>query len=232
MDIRLIYENEVQMAVYTAHEIFEMCVRPYTQSGKEAEQFYGYVRAENLWQEMHEGRLMIWGAFDGGRMCAVAAMQSVGHITMLYVRPQYTRRKIGTRMLNYMCEYAHGILHKERVTVNVMPIVAASYFYRNGFVLMQNVPWSDTYVSLERRTAGILPKKPEVTYKPRHVSAKCIVALTAGVLIFSFTVMASVTIHHMATDGLLTEAEYELQNDDAVQIIEDLPVDMGEPQEI
>lgn len=232
MDIRLLYENEVQMAVYTAHEIFEMCVRPYIRSPKEAEQFYGYVRADNLWQEMHEGRLIMWGAFDGGRMCAVAAMQSVGHITMLYVKPQYSGRKIGTRMLKYMCEYALYMLHKERVTLNVMPVVAAPYFYRKGFVLMQNVPWSDTYVSLERRTVGMKPKKPEVTYKAKSVSAGRIVALAAGVLIFSFAVMTGVTIHHMATDGLLTEEEYELQNDDAMQINEDLLEEMGEPQEI
>lgn len=218
MDIRLLYENEVQMAAYTAQEIFEMCVRPYIRSPREAELFYGYVRPENLWQEMHEGRLIMWGAFDGGRMCAVAAMQSVGHITMLYVRPQYSRRRIGTRMLSYMCEYAANILHKERVTANVMPVVAAPYFYKNGFMLMQNVPRSDMFVSLERRTVGIKPEKPEVTYKAKTVSPKRIVALIAGVLLFSFAVMTGVTIHHMATDGLLTDAEYELQKHEAEEI--------------
>lgn len=218
MDIRLLYENEVQMAVYTVQEIFEMCVRPYIRSPKEAEQFYGYVRPENLWQEMHEGRLIMWGAFDGGRMCAVAAMQSVGHITMLYVRPQYSRRRIGTRMLSYMCEYAANILHKERVTANVMPVVAAPYFYKNGFTLMQNVPWADTFVSLERQTVGMKPQKPKVTYKAKTVSPKRIVALVTGVLIFSFAVMTGVTVYHMATDGLLTEAEYELQQYEAEEI--------------
>lgn len=218
MDIRLLYENEVQMAVYTAQEIFEMCVRPYIRSLKEAEQFYGYVRPENLWQEMHEGRLIMWGAFDGGRMCAVAAMQSVGHITMLYVRPQYGRSRIGTRMLSYMCEYVANILHKERVTANVMPVVAAPFFYKNGFTLMQNVPRSDMFVSLERSAVGIRPEKPEVTYKPKTVSPKRIVALIASVLILSFAVMTGVTVHHMATDGLLTDAEYELQKYEAEEI--------------
>lgn len=194
MDIRLLQEYEVQMAVYTAQQIFEMCVRPYVRSQQEVDWFYGYVQVENLHREMREGRLILWGAFDGGRMCAVSAMQTVGHITMLYVRPECTGRKTGTKLLNYMCAYAQGILHKDRVTVNVMPTAAAPYFYKRGFAMMQEVPRVDEYLSLERQTAWKPQEKELVTYQQKYVSPLVIVALTAGVLLFSFVVIVGVTV--------------------------------------
>ncbi len=194
MDIRLLQEQEIQMAVYTAQQIYEMCVRPYARSQQEVDWFYGYARVENLWQEMHEGRLIMWGAFDGGRMCAVSAMQTAGHITMLYVRPEYAGRKIGTKLLNYMCAYAQGILHKGKVTANIMPTAAAPYFYKQGFEMMQDVPWSDVYLSLERQTAWQPMGKEILTYKKKPVSPIVIVALTAGVLAFSFLVIVGVTL--------------------------------------
>lgn len=196
MDIRLLQEQEIQMAVYTAQQIYEVCVRPYARSQQEVDWFYGYVRAENLWQEMHEGRLVMWGAFDGGGMCAVSAMQTVGHITMLYVRPECAGRKTGTKLLNYMCAYAQGILHKDRVTINVMPTAAAPYFYKRGFAVMQEVSRTDAYLSLERQTAWKPQGQELVTYKPKRVSPLVIAALAAGVLLFSFVVIAGVTIFH------------------------------------
>lgn len=197
MDIRLLQENEVQMAVYTAHQIYEMCVRSYVRSQQEIEQFYGYVCVENLWREMHNGRLVMWGAFDGGRMCAVSAMQTVGHITMLYVRPECAGRKTGTKLLDYMCAYAEGILHKDKVTINVTPVAAAPYFYKKGFEMMQEVPWVDTYLSLERKTAWRPKGKERIVYQKKSVSQERIVALIAGALVFAFLVMTGVTIHHI-----------------------------------
>lgn len=214
MEIRQLCENEVQMAVQTAHEVFESYMRPYIRSPKEPEQFYGYVQAERLWREVHEGRLILWGAFDGGRMCGVAAMQKVCHITMLYVRPQYIGKKVGTRLLYAMCGYARDVIHQERVTINVMPVVAAPYFYHKGFGMIQNVALTDVYVPLEGRASAILPKSPEIVYKPRKVKAGFVAALTAGVLVFCTVVMAGVTISHMVSDGLLTDYDYEMMLED------------------
>lgn len=151
MEIRLLYRNEVQMAVYTAHEVFEACVKPYAKTAQEVEWYYSYVRVENLWQEMSAGRLFLWGAFEGGQMCAVSAMQDAGHITMLYVKPQYMKRRIGTQLIDQMCSYAAGQLRKQCVTVNAMPISVASFFYHIGFVLTQGAPLGNSYVPLERR---------------------------------------------------------------------------------
>lgn len=216
MDIRLLYENEIQMAVQLAQEVFDRCVRPYIRSQEEAVQFGEYVCVENLQEEMRAGRLFLWGAFENGRICAVAGMQSAGHITMLYVSPQYGRRKIGTQLLQRMGQYAGEVLHRTYVTVNVMPMAAASYFYQRGFVRVENVPQSDIYVPLQCRTADMQQARFETVYKTRPVSPKRIVALVTGALLLSFAIIFGVTVHHMVTEG--TQTEYEMKEEGAEEI--------------
>ena len=69
MEIRLLYGNEIQWAVQTAHEVYEQCVRPYTRNAAEVQQYYDYMNLPNLSQEMLAGRLFLWGAFENGQMC-------------------------------------------------------------------------------------------------------------------------------------------------------------------
>lgn len=184
--------------------------------------------------------------------------------------------------------FAARQLNKDRVTINVMPIAAASYFYRRGFSLMQGVPMADCYVSLERRmwtapqagyaqpnmgyaqpnmgyaqpnmgyaqpnmgyaqtnmgyaqanagyaqvNAGYAQKKakPEVTYTPKKVSTKTTLVLAACVLGISFVMITGVTIHHMATEGLYTEEDHELEDSESRSVREQLPEGMGDPEEI
>ena len=149
MEIRLLYGNEIQWAVQTAHEVYEQCVRPYTRNAAEVQQYYDYMNLPNLSQEMLAGRLFLWGAFENGQMCGVSAMQNVGHITALYVRPQYFRRRIGSNLVDRMCNFAASRLQCGRVTVQAAPS-AANYFYHTGFTLIQGAP-AGMYVPLERR---------------------------------------------------------------------------------
>lgn len=158
MEIRLLYGNELQCAIYTANQVYEVCVRPYARQ-EDAAQYYGYVRLENLWQEMSAGRLYLWGAFENGQMCGVGAMQNVGHITMLYVKPQFARRHVGTELVNRMCIYAASMLHREHVTICVPPVVAP-YFYHIGFTLIQGSEAGRSYVPLERRIWSVPQTDP------------------------------------------------------------------------
>lgn len=211
MEIRLLYRNEVQMAVYTAHEVFESCVRPYAKTTDEIDWYYSYVCVENLWQKMSTGQLFLWGAFEAGQMCAVSAIQDAGHITMLYVKPQYMKRHIGTQLIEQMCAYAAEQLHKPCVTVNVMPITAASFFYQMGFVLTQGAPVGHSYVPLERRiwAAPEMPERHEVTYPTKKVATKHIAWIAAAVLLFAAVMTVGLTVHHMAEEGEKTNTQKE-----------------------
>ncbi len=155
MEIRLLYGNELQQAVFAAHEVFEAGVRPFIRIQQEADWFYQYVRPEQLWQEMSGRSLFLWGAFENGFLCAVGAIRNSGQITMLYVRPHYVRRRIGLQLVNAMSAYAANVLGRERVTINVTPVSAASYFYHIGFTMIQGRIPGETYIPLERRIWSI-----------------------------------------------------------------------------
>lgn len=149
IEIRFLNANELQWAVNTANEVFEICVRGYVGTQEELTQYYNYVQAEYLWQEMSAGRLFLWGVFEDGQMCAVSAMQNTGHVTMLYVRPQFQNRRMGTQLLNGMIGYAASVLQANRITINVTPAAAAPYFYRKGFVQLPKAWPNQPYVSVE-----------------------------------------------------------------------------------
>lgn len=149
IEIRFLNANELQWAVNTANEVFETCVRGYVGTQEELTQYYNYVQAEYLWQEMSAGRLFLWGVFEDGQMCAVSAMQNTGHVTMLYVRPQFQNRRMGTQLLNGMIGYAASALQANRITINVTPAAATPYFYRKGFVQLPNAWPNQPYVSVE-----------------------------------------------------------------------------------
>lgn len=149
IEIRFLNANELQWAVNTANEVFEICVRGYVGTQEELTQYYNYVQAEYLWQEMSAGRLFLWGVFEDGQMCAVSAMQNTGHVTMLYVRSQFQNRRMGTQLLNGMIGYAASALQTNRITINVTPAAAAPYFYRKGFIQLPNAWPNQPYVSVE-----------------------------------------------------------------------------------
>lgn len=151
MEIRLLYENELQLAVDIAHETYEVCVRPYGRTQGEAERYYRYVNVGHLWQMMRDEQLFLWGVFENGQMCAVSAMQRSGNITMLYVKPHCQKRKMGAQLVNHMCAYVAQILHLDRVTVHRTPVVMAPFFYHIGFSLIQGAPLVNGEVSLECR---------------------------------------------------------------------------------
>lgn len=175
MEIRFICQNELQWAVYTANEVFGRSVRPHVQSEEEIRQYHSYVCVENLWQEMRAGRLLLWGAYENGRMCAVSAMQNTGHITMLYVLPEYGGRHIAMRLLNEMGGYAEAVLRRERVTVHVTPVSAASFFYHAGFTTIQGAPLGNGYLPLERQI-WVMPQRGcggVLNGKPVYPGADC-----------------------------------------------------------
>jgi GNAT superfamily N-acetyltransferase len=229
MEIRFLYTTEVQLAANIASEVFENCVRSYL-SGMEEDvrQFYQYVRPEYLWQEMNSGRLLLWGAFEDGRILAVCGMQNVGHITMLYVRPEAWHRGIGSRMVQTMIFYAQNMLHMNRVTINVVPAEATPFFYQQGFNVMQQARRDVNYVSMEQyvhgtsgtyagaaagygrgTTAGgaayaaqTKVKQPEVIYPVKKVSTKVILAMTAIVLALCIAIGSGVTFYYIATEGV------------------------------
>lgn len=193
MEIRWIDGAELGEAVKLAQTIYEQCVRYQIATAEEVGQFYGYVRAEYLWEEMTADRLFVWGVWEEGRLCGVSAMQRTGHITMLYVCPEEQHKGYGTALLRTMVD-ATRCLHLGQTTINVTPVGAIGFFLRRGFFM---IPGGDAYPSFVSLACPVTepshayemgPEESQVpdrvTYSRRLPDTKWIVGLSAGVLCF------------------------------------------------
>ena len=105
-------------------------------------------------------------------------MTNEGHITMLYVHPQYLRRGIGKKLLERVRIYARMQLKLMQVSVNAMPAYTADYFrcvgfksaYQGGFCNGQG----DMYVPMTAKSIY------QVEYTPRHIADKTFIAISVG----------------------------------------------------
>lgn len=192
---------ELGEAVKLAHTIYEQCVRQQIATAEEVGQFYDYVRAEYLWEEMTADRLFVWGVWEEGRLCGVSAMQRTGHITMLYVCPEEQHKGYGTALLQTMVD-ATRCLHLGQTTINVTPVGAVGFFLQSGFYM---IPGGDAYpgfVSLVCPVtepahmygveSGETQVPDRVTYSRRTPDAKWIVGMSLGLL--GFIVAATVIL--------------------------------------
>lgn len=233
MEIRLLNQNEIEGAVFTANEVFNCCARTYLKTQEEIDQYYQYTNTQHIWQEMSQGRLILWGALEHGQICGMSAMQSNGHITMLYVKPAYWHQRIGTQLMNHMRSFALSVLHLTRVTVHVMPVVSAPFFYKTGFSLIQGTNLDLHFVPLEcvlgpmpyayNQSMAVAAPKPEVTYPTKKVRTKVILAVTAITLLLTAAVAVGITIWHIAAEDMYTyDSFYE----------DELPEEFGESQNL
>ena len=223
MEIRLLNGNELPLAVALASEVYQAQVFPYTRTSLEAEQFRQYVNVDYLWSEACKNRLFLWGVFENGILNGVSAMQSVGHITMLYVKPYCQRRGYGSLLLNVMQNFAASGLYLNRITINVFPFQTVPFFLKRGFAQIPGVPNQNSYLSLQCRLIPqdgniwmgepYIPEPPQkkktsgVTYTTKKISTKTILILVFTVLALLFLIGIGFSIHHIFTDGIGYAAE-------------------------
>lgn len=177
MQIRNLKEQEIPFASELAKVVYRNTIEPYCADQQMRQIFYEYVEKEALLSRYHEGKLMIWGVFDMGNLCAVGAMQPEGHITMLYVLPQYQRHGIGRELVTSMQKYAFSEYKLAKITVNATPAWTADYFRKCGFKMMKQQTGNGTFSSLEMKSNGA------IQYKTRSIPPKILLGITMGFLI-------------------------------------------------
>lgn len=74
----------------------------------------------------------------GMTLVGMCAMNTQGHITMLYVLPHLWKRGIGTALVTEAREHAGSVLKLENVTANVIPTWNVPFFLKKGFVQIPN----------------------------------------------------------------------------------------------
>ena len=175
MEIRILRLDEIPAAAELAQGVFGFDLRRTITDQGLVRSFDEYANTENMTKMISEGRLHMWGAFEGGNMCGISAMQPEGHITMLYVYPFFRRRGYGKQMLLTMRRFAKDHYRLDKVTVCAMPSWTTNYFIRNSFSLLASRPHPE-FVNLEAKTLQ------EVIYPVKPIRGRTLAALILGTI--------------------------------------------------
>ena len=178
MKIRKLTNEEIKGACAFAVSIYNIAIRGCFRTQECHRYFDEYMDADRLTEEERTGALVVFGAFDSNVLCGVCGMTNEGHITMLYVHPQYLRRGIGKKLLERARIYARMQLKLMQVSVNAMPAYTADYFRRVGFKSTYQGGFyngqSDMYVPMTAKSIY------QVEYTPRRISDRTFIAISVG----------------------------------------------------
>ena len=182
MEIKLLTTEQLPEAAGLARGVFDYCLRNSINNPKMVQAFEQYSHQDYLKHMMEENYLVMWGAYDQGTIVGMSAMQTEGHITMLYVHPMYQRRGIGKKLLEEMRKYAKSVYNLSIVTllsgtVNAMPVWTENYFARRKFSRMNVMPNND-FVSMQAVAID------EVTYEKKPLSTGVVLSVVFGSLFF------------------------------------------------
>ena len=178
MKIRKLTNEEIKGACAFAVNIYNIAIRGCVRTQESHRYFDEYMDADRLTEEERTGALVVFGAFESNVLCGVCGMTNEGHITMLYVHPQYLRRGIGKKLLERARIYARMQLKLMQVSVNAMPAYTADYFRRVGFKSTYQGGFcngqSDMYVPMTAKSIY------QVEYTPRRISDRTFIAISVG----------------------------------------------------
>ena len=128
MEIKLLTTEQLPEAAGLARGVFDYCLRNSINNPKMVQAFEQYSHQDYLKHMMEENYLVMWGAYEQGTIVGMSAMQTEGHITMLYVHPMYQRRGIGKKLLEEMRKYAKSAYNLSMVTVIAIPVLFVVVF--------------------------------------------------------------------------------------------------------
>ena len=178
MEIRILGEQEVAQAADLAQVVYRNQIEPYFNQPKMNQHFYEYAKKDTLTGRAAAGQVYVWGAFEGANMVGMSAMQPEGHVTLLYVLPQYQKRGMGKAMRLEMKRYAFERLHLQQLTLSAMPAWTANYFARNGYVKMITGNAMAPYISM------VSPIKYHMDYTAKKWSTPVVIGVSAATLGF------------------------------------------------
>lgn len=180
MEIRILQNEEIKTASGLSRYVFDTCLRNRMEYPQTIAFVEEYIAEENLRSLTAEGKLRLWGMFEGVQMVAVGGLQSDGMITMLYVLPQCQNRGYGSQMLKVMREYAKDVCGFEKVTLNANPGWTSFYFSKKGFVnINANQDLRAPFVPMHAMSNNI------DGFEKRPVAKKWIVLAIVGSILFT-----------------------------------------------
>lgn len=180
MEIRILQETELKIASGLSRYVFDYCLRNRMEYPQTIAFVEEYIAEASLRKLCAEGKLILWGVFEGEQMVAVSGMQSDGMITLLYVLPQCQNRGYGSKLLKIMREYAKDVCNFSKISVNANPAWTSFFFGKKGFVNVNpnqdlRAPFVPMY-ALSNNIDG---------FEKRPVPKKVIAFAVAGCILFA-----------------------------------------------
>ena len=155
MEIKTLSPADARLAASLAQVVFRGSIEPNSPIPQMHAMFYEYADEDRIAQLVADGQLTVWGAFEEGYLCGMGAMQPEGHITMLYVLAQWTKRGIGTALLQTMQKCAFEERKLTRLTVNAYPIWTVGFFRKFQFKNSKEQSPRGEFVSMAIDLKGI-----------------------------------------------------------------------------
>ena len=120
MEIKILQMPEILPALHLVWEVFAEEIMPACKpEGVESfRKFIKYDYISKIWQE---GKLVFFGAFEGGEMCGTLAVRPDGHIALFFVKKQRQGRGVGRQLFQSVYLFCRNQLKVSRITVNAEP---------------------------------------------------------------------------------------------------------------
>jgi ribosomal protein S18 acetylase RimI-like enzyme len=184
MEIRILKPEEYMEAVQVAHGVFDYCLRQHITDRQLIDGFRAYANEPALCRMAEEGRLTLWGVFEENRIVGMSAMQSEGHITMLYVYSAFQRRGFGSSLIEEMRRYAATKYGLRMVTLNALPAWTSDFFAKRGFRPVKLEPGTQLpFVPMQTRVSS-----PYRTYEKKPIPGGVVVGTSIAGLVLCFLV--------------------------------------------
>ena len=126
--------NTSREVVAGLHLVWDVFIRENagscTQQG--IEEFARFIKMENFMPLVERGEMIVFGVVEGQELGGIGAVQSDGHISLLFVRPDLRRRGIAKALVNEMCRFCTMQLALMRITVNAS-VVSTEAYHHMGF---------------------------------------------------------------------------------------------------
>lgn len=166
MEIKILQMPEILPALHLVWEVFAEEIMPACKpEGVESfRKFIKYDYISKIWQE---GKLVFFGAFEGGEMCGTLAVRPDGHIALFFVKKQWQGRGVGRQLFQSAYLFCRNQLKVSRITVNAEPKAVEKYIHL-GMHVVSDVCERDgmTYVPMEMSIDDGMPVQKKKSKAP------------------------------------------------------------------
>ena len=123
--------EELEETMSLVKEVFDEFEAPYyTKEGIES--FYKFANYENIKEKLNES-MQIFVEKDNNKIIGMIAIRDYSHIALLFVKKEYHKQGIATKLMNTAIEYCkQNNSSLKNITVNSSPY-AVEFYHKKGF---------------------------------------------------------------------------------------------------